>query len=111
MKNIIGFLQLKKQRNQMKRLMNKMPNIIYIIGTSLMISVMSSCSSKSGKTTPYNIYRAKQLYSNVIMPARISPSLDIYQIGDTVRVNTETKVISNGLTNVYTVVLVSKIPK
>lgn len=111
MKNIIGFLQLKKQRNQMKRLMNKMPNIIYIIGTSLMISVMSSCSSRSGKTTPYNIYRAKQLYSNVIMPARISPSLDIYQIGDTVRVNTETKVISNGLTNVYTVVLVSKIPK
>jgi glycopeptide antibiotics resistance protein len=111
MKNIIGFLQLKKQRNQMKRLMNKMPNIIYIIGTSLMISVMSSCTSRSGKITPYNIYRAKQLYSNVIMPARISPSLDIYQIGDTVRVNTETKVISNGLTNVYTVVLVSKIPK
>ena len=111
MKNIIGFLQLKKQRNQMKRLMNKMPNIIYIIGTSLMISVMSSCSSRSGKITPYNIYRAKQVYSNVIMPARISANLDIYQIGDTVRVNTETKVISNDLTNVYTVVLISKIPK
>jgi glycopeptide antibiotics resistance protein len=111
MKNIIGFLQLKKQRSQMKRLMNKMPNIIYIIGTSLMISVMSSCSSRSGKITPYNIYRAKQVYSNVIMPARISANLDIYQIGDTVRVNTETKVISNDLTNVYTVVLISKIPK
>ena len=111
MKNIIGFLQLKKQRSQMKRLMNKMPNIIYIIGIFLMISVMSSCSSRSGKTTPYNIYRAKQVYSNVIMPARISASLDIYQIGDTVRVNTETKVISNDLTNVYTVVLISKIPK
>lgn len=95
----------------MKRLMNKMPNIIYIIGIFLMISVMSSCSNRSGKTTPYNIYRAKQVYSNVIMPARISANLDIYQIGDTVRVNTETKVISNDLTNVYTVVLISKIPK
>lgn len=72
---------------------------------------MSSCSSRSGKITPYNIYRAKQIYSNVIMPARIPASLDIYQIGDTVRVDRATKVISNDVINVYTVVLISKIPK